>query len=98
MVYMLLMLPLGIIYFTIAVTGLALGLGLVTTPFWAWTARLGHYTFIYGGVTYQWWFPAWGIPLSFICGVLVLIGMFHLIKWIGRAHALFAKAMLVRLK
>ena len=97
MVYMLLMLPLGITYFTIAVTGLSVGLALVTTPFWAWAGRFGDGTFVVDGVTHHWWFPAWGIPLSFIGGVLVLIGMMHLIKWIGRGHAAFAKAMLVRL-
>jgi hypothetical protein len=30
-------------------------------------------------------------------GALLLIGMMHLVRWIGRGHAAFAKAMLVRL-
>ena len=97
MVYMVLMLPLGIAYFTIAVTGLSVGVGLITSPIWAW---FGDHTFIINGVVYdgsEWWLPAWGIPIAMIVGVVVLIAMFHVIKWIGRGHATFAKAMLVRL-
>jgi len=94
MVYMVLMLPLGIIYFTIAVTGIATGIGLITAPIWGW---FGDHTFIYEGVTYDWWFPAWGIPLAVIGGVIVLVAWMHIVKWIGRGHAAFAKAMLVRL-
>ena len=95
--YMILMLPLGIIYFTIAVTGLSAGIGLLATPLWAWTTWAGSHTFIFEGRMYEWSMPAWSVPLSMIAGALVLIGMMHLIKWIGRGHASFAKAMLVRL-
>jgi hypothetical protein len=92
--YMLLMLPLGIIYFTIAVTGLATGLALITAPAWGWFA---NGTFIWEGVTYDWWFPLWGIPLAVIGGVILLVCLMHVVRWIGRGHAALAKAMLVRL-
>ena len=39
----------------------------------------------------------WGIPAAVIVGALVLIAFMHIVKWIGRGHAAFAKAMLVRL-
>jgi hypothetical protein len=97
MAYMVLMLPLGIVYFTVAVTGLATAVGLITSPLWAWAGWVGDHTFIYEGVAYDWWLPVWGIPLAVIGGALLLIGMMHLIRWIGRGHAMFAKAMLVRL-
>jgi Putative sensor len=98
MAYMLLMLPIGIVYFTIAVTGLAVGLSLATTPIWGWFAwGFGDHTAVINGVTYN-VFPLWAIPIAFVLGVLVLIGFMHLVKWIGRGHAAFAKAMLVRLK
>jgi len=87
------MLPLGIVYFTIAVTGIAVGLSLITAPAWAWIADR---TFIIEGVTYE-WSPIWAIPLAMIGGALVLIALMHLVKWIGRGHAAFAKALLVRL-
>jgi hypothetical protein len=94
MAYMILMLPLGITYFTVVVTGLAVGLALITAPVWGWFA---DGSFIWEGVTYDWWFPAWGIPLAFVAGVIVLVGLMHVVRWIGRGHAVFAKAMLVRL-
>jgi hypothetical protein len=37
------------------------------------------------------------MPFVVIGGFLVLLGWFHAIRWIGRGHAAFAKAMLVRL-
>jgi hypothetical protein len=94
MAYMVLMLPLGTIYFTIAVTGIVTGLVLITSPVWGWFA---DGTFIWEGVTYEWWFPTWGIPLAFVGGVVLLICLMHIVRWIGRGHAAFAKALLVRL-
>jgi hypothetical protein len=96
MAYMLLMLPIGIAYFTIAVTGLAVGISLATTPIWGWIPWAAHDVITVNGVNYDW--PAWAIPIAFVVGVLVLIGFMHAVKWIGRGHAAFAKAMLVRLK
>ncbi len=95
--YMILMLPLGVAYFTIAVTGIATGVALITTPLWAWAAWVGDHRLIYDGVVHDWWFPVWGIPLAMIVGALILIALMHVVKWIGRGHAAFAKAMLVRL-
>jgi hypothetical protein len=96
--YMLLMLPLGVAYFTIAVTGLAVGATLVTAPVWGWAEwHFTDHTFVVNGVTYDVW-PLWAIPIAFVVGVLLLVGFMHLVKWIGRGHAAFAKAMLVRLK
>ncbi len=98
MAYMLLMLPLGTAYFVIAVVGLSVGLSLATSPIWGWfTWAYGDHTVIINGATYNVW-PLWAIPIAFVVGVLFLIGFMHLVKWIGRGHAAFAKAMLVRLK
>jgi hypothetical protein len=95
MLYMVLMLPLGIVYFTVSVTLLATSLGLITSPIWGW---FGHGEFVMNGTVYTGDFPQFLIPLAFILGVLLLIGTMHAIRWIGRGHAAFAKAMLVRLK
>jgi hypothetical protein len=98
MAYMILMLPLGIVYFTIAVTGFAVGISLVTAPIWGWLEwHFADHTFVVNGVTYDVW-PLWVIPIAFVVGVLFLVGFMHLVRWIGRGHAAFAKAMLVRLK
>jgi hypothetical protein len=98
MAYELLMLPIGIVYFTFAVTGLAVSLSLITAPLWGWFPALyGDSTVVIDGVTYNFW-PLWAIPIAFVAGALLLIGFMHAVKWIGRGHAAFAKAMLVRLK
>jgi hypothetical protein len=98
MVYLVLMLPLGVVYFVFAVTGIATGLGLIAAPF----VQLGfpghkwvEYTI--NGVEHFWVMPVWTMPLSIIVGFLVLLGWFHAFRWIGRGHATYAKAMLVRL-
>jgi uncharacterized membrane protein len=101
LLYLLVMLPLGIIYFTIAVTGLALGLRLTLAP-------LVYLVHTHG------WIPSevlymvqinehhWGIPHSLIAalihmviGVLLLTLLMHAARGITRAHARFAKALLV---
>jgi hypothetical protein len=97
MAYMILMLPLGIVYFTVAVTGLSAGLWGIASVGWGWFGRFGGWDYVSEGVTYHWALPAWGIPLAMIGGVIVLVGMMHLIRAIGRLHAAFAKSMLVRL-
>jgi hypothetical protein len=97
MAYMILMLPLGTAYFTIAVTGLAVGVAMLGSPLWAWTGWAVDHTFIYHGVVHTWDFPGWAVPFAMVAGLAVLVGMMHLIRWIGRGHAAFAKAMLVRL-
>lgn len=93
MLYMILLLPLGIAYFTLSVTGLAGGLWLVVLPFVQ--VATGHSYVDIGDGWYQ--FPVWSLPLLVIAGVLVIVLMLHLVRSIGRAHGGFAKAMLVRL-
>lgn len=94
MAYMILMLPLGIVYFTVAVAGLAVGFGLIGTPFGSW-AR--NQTFVWHGIEHTWSMPVWAMPFAVIAGLVVLLLILHLIRWIGRGHAAFAKRMLVRL-
>ena len=96
MVYLVLMLPIGIVYFTFAVTGLALGIGLIALPFVQLIA--GHTWIDYGiNGSHEWLLPGWGMPFVVIAGFLVLLGWLHAFRWIGRGHAAYAKAMLVRL-
>ena len=94
--YLMLMLPLGIVYFTLTVTFLATGLGLIAMPF---VQLIGGHTWIHYGVNglHEWLLPGWGMPFVVIAGFLVLLGWFHATRWIGYGHAAFAKAALVRL-
>ena len=85
-------------YFTFAVVGISVGLSLVTAPIWGWFQFYwGDHVAVINGIRYDFW-PLWSIPIAFVAGVLILIGFMHAVKWIGRGHAAFAKAMLVRLK
>jgi uncharacterized membrane protein len=102
LLYFLLMLPLGILYFVIAIVGLAVGLRLAIAPV------------IYAGL-WLGWFPAYwpvgliqmddwsvGRPDSLIAagievvfGVLILTLLMHAARGIIRGHARLAKVLLV---
>lgn len=94
MAYMVLMLPLGTAYFTIAVAGLATGVGLIGSPFGNW---VNDHVFTWHGTEYVFSIPPWASPLAVIGGLALVLLWLHVIRWIGRGHAAFAKRMLVRL-
>jgi uncharacterized membrane protein len=91
--YMVLMLPLGVAYFAVAITGTALGIGLTAAPFAALYGALFNSTFgvqIDGEILP--WFAT--IPIALV-GVLVLTTMLHLARGVGGVHGRIAKALLV---
>lgn len=99
--YFLMMMPLGIVYFTIAVTGTATGGALVLGPLLAAAHALG--VPLPGDVHI---FGSPGDPggaagdvflmiLAMLAGVVVLTLMMHVARAIGRGHARLAKALLV---
>lgn len=102
LLYMLLMLPLGILYFTIAVTGLTFGLGLALSPVgvlardFGWLPHDVSSKFIYiGGVGYG---PGQSFIASLFCmvlGIVVLALILHAARGIARGHARLAKSLLV---
>lgn len=88
MVYMILQLPLGIVYFTLIVTFFSLGLGFVGAP----AIQYGlNEPFIGPDI----WVPFYAMPLVMVIGGLIIILTLHLAKQIGKLHGKFAKAMLV---
>jgi uncharacterized membrane protein len=91
--YMLLMLPLGIIYFTITVTLLSLSLGLIGSPFakaFGWNViNMDFDGFSYYGPG---WFGTIGLCLA---GIVLLFASLHLVRGIGRLHGQIAKHLLV---
>jgi len=97
LLYFVLMLPLGIIYFTIAVTLLSLSLGLI----WAPVAAIfsGDIPGIYINDVNV--LPMAASPLVAIVvaavGVLLLLLTMHLARGIGKLHGMLAKNLLVRL-
>jgi len=98
--YFLLMLPLGIVYFTAAVTGLAVGMAMVAAPIFKVLDYIGWLP--------EWWFggnhvqvnPFWldnpvGWVVCGLLGVLILTLLMHLARGIGKLHARMAKVLLV---
>ena len=88
--YMLLMLPLGIIYFTVVVTGITLSLALIAMP----VAQLfGFAPTMVNDVAYFW--PLWTLPFSMLGGVLLFFVMLHIARGVGWMHGHVAKHLLV---
>ena len=85
--YMILKLPLGIFYFTVAVTGIALSLGLMLSPFALLLEPLG----IASVDPISKWLSA----LAFGLGLLLAPAMLHFAKGVGRFHGEMAKRLLV---
>ncbi|KAA2285789.1 sensor domain-containing protein [Arenimonas fontis] len=96
MLYMLLMLPLGVAYFTVAVTGMSTSLGLVLGAVLAALQGLG---LDLGGLRTDLdvLLPAWlGVPLCFLLGVLGFFLTLHIARGVARVHGALAKHLLVK--
>jgi hypothetical protein len=89
--YMILMLPLGIFYFTLFVTLLAVSLWLIVRPILEYAFGIPAFS-----IDLNYYTPGWLMPISVIGGLLLGILSLHLFKLIGKAHGNFAKAMLVK--
>ncbi|AXK72446.1 hypothetical protein DWG18_09285 [Lysobacter sp. TY2-98] len=93
MLYMLLMLPLGIIYFTVAVTLLSIAAGFIAAPvlaLFAWAGWAPFDEFTISGVNY------WALPFVFVGGIVLLFATLHLARGVGKLHGQIAKTMLVK--
>jgi hypothetical protein len=95
LLYLVLMLPLGIAYFVIAVVGLSVSMSLIFAPFVGAAERLGIVAVHHVHVNPEWLDTVWGLPLLFAAGVLLLTVVMHVSRGIGRLHARYAKALLV---
>jgi uncharacterized membrane protein len=91
-IYMLLQMPLGIIYFSVFVTLIATSIALILRPVFELAFGL---PFVVTG-DYGYFTPGWLMPFSVIGGALLLTATMHLVKLTGRLHGHYAKAMLVR--
>ena len=96
MFYFLLMLPLGILYFVIAVTGISVSLGLVGGSIAGLLMEAGVGS---GGISLddQVYFAPSPVmaPIVMVLGVLLLTVVMHLVRGIGRGHGTLAKHLLV---
>ncbi|MFI4968804.1 MAG: sensor domain-containing protein [Lysobacterales bacterium] len=92
LLYMALMLPLGIAYFTIAITGLSVSISLAISPIIKATTGWGiinindqHYAP-----------PLWATPFTFVIGVVLLVALLHLARGVGHLQGALAKHLLVK--
>jgi hypothetical protein len=91
MLYMVLMLPLGITYFTLVVTALALSFGAFVAPIAQWIANTPVIRFGEWGLLID----PWEAPLWFAAGILGAFVTLWFAKGVGYLHGMFAKTMLV---
>jgi uncharacterized membrane protein len=103
MLYMVLMLPLGITYFTIAVTALSLSLSFMAAPLMVWTGYATVNTDFNGWMLFGFQDGTlgtsagyWALPLLFVLGFVLLFATLHLARGIGYLHAQLAKHLLVK--
>ncbi|OGO18583.1 MAG: hypothetical protein A2Z15_05195 [Chloroflexi bacterium RBG_16_50_11] len=90
--YMILQMPLGIIYFTVFITLFAVSFGFIFKP--VLELVWGIPTFVIGD--YGYYTPVWLLPFTVIGGILLLFATMHLAKYAGKLHGMLAKTMLVR--
>jgi hypothetical protein len=92
LLYLILHLPLGILSFTLALSGLSVSLSLVAAPL---VQLVGHMPLVVLG-TQDYMLPTWVLVIFPLGGVLGLIGTLHMALGLGRLHGILARALLVR--
>jgi len=98
--YLWLMLPLGITYFTLAVTLLGVSLAFIAAPLALLFDRTAWGWLLADHLTVDWGFgphvPSWGDALALcMIGIVLLFATLHLARALGRMHGHIAKHMLV---
>ncbi len=91
--YMVLHLPLGVLFFTLMVTGLSLSLSLMATPIVSIFMGLPSIELWNGAEARH---PVLVVIAAGLLGCLLLIGILHLALALGRLQGFLAKHMLVR--
>lgn len=93
--YFVLMLPLGLLYATLAAALVGSSLALIVGPAIGLVSWPGYSLFVDGvdlGPANAWWI----LPLLALIGVLLLAATLHLVRGIGRLHGAMAKHLLVK--
>jgi len=91
LLYMIIQLPLGYIYFGLSAALLTFSLALITSPVVELTIHKPLE--LLGGETFT---PVWLLPFLSAAGFFLLALTLHLAKWVGKVHGRWAKSMLVR--
>jgi hypothetical protein len=93
LLYMVLMLPLGNIYFTIALVGLAVSLSFLSTPI-MYFMGYADYVQIFDVTLHD---QPWLMIPMFIVGALGIFVTLHVARGIGKLHGMMAKHLLVKI-
>ena len=91
LLYLILQMPLGVLYFSLMVTLLFLSLGFMVVPVVQWVFHFPTYQI--NSVGYD--LPVWSLLLIQLGGFLLLTLALHLARAIGWLHGRYAKALLV---
>ncbi len=91
MLYMVLQMPLGIIYFTTVVTALAVSVAVFMLPL----VQMAAGEAVIRGLNYGYLIQPWAMPLVMAVGVLGVFVTLWLAKGVGFVHGMWAKTMLV---
>jgi uncharacterized membrane protein len=90
--YMVLQLFLGTMYFTVTVTLFAFSVSFILRPFLEYTFDIPMMHI--DGIDY--WTPSWFMPFMVLLGIVLLIATLHAARGMMRLHGRWAKFMLVR--
>lgn len=90
--YMVLRMPLGVLYFLVALVLLTIALSLLAAPLAQLLLDLPMFH-LFGNSFYL---PLWAFPLFWLAGAFDLLLLMHVSRLLGRGHARLAKAMLAR--
>jgi uncharacterized membrane protein len=91
LLYMLIQLALGIVYFVVLVTVFSLSLTGIAIPV---LQEVFHLPVVQNG-NLHYYLPTWGYPLVVLTGILLWTSTMHLVRWVGSLHGRYAKALLV---
>jgi hypothetical protein len=97
LLYLLLRLPLGIAYFTLAIVGIVLPLAMVGGPLVDLVTNQSHIHFDDVPWLNHLFHTAPGLVLLMVIGIFLIFIALHMAKGIGWLHGLLAEALLVRL-
>ncbi len=97
MFYLLLMLPLGTAYFTAAVTGITVSLGLTGGALWSLATNQSSFTISDVPWLDHLLHTAPGLILAALAGMLLFIVVLHIARGVGWLHGQIAELLLVRL-
>ncbi|HEY6942986.1 sensor domain-containing protein [Dokdonella sp.] len=96
LLYMVIMLPLGIVYFTLAVVGIVLSVAMIAGPFALLLAQFGV---VEGGIYLDGDSvlpPIAAMPVALLLGIVLPFAVLHLARGVGRLQGALAKHLLVK--